>query len=113
MGSAIDNKEWKKFLLTEEKELNYQTRCRITYDKERRNQTYVLNDVREIIGVRVVTIIEPVRIHGGLEEVGVLIKYDPQLGATLRSYMPKLKRLIKSIDGVSTVKFYETEKTWV
>ena len=96
--------------LLREAEVNYETSCKIVYDKTIRNQTYVLNDVRELLGVRVVTITEPVSVHGGLESVMVKLKYDPPPGESIVTFIPKLKRMIKSVDGVKTMKFIHTDK---
>ena len=96
--------------LLREAEINYETVCKIVYDKSIRNQTYVLNDVRELLGVRVVTITEPVQIHGGLESVMVKLKYDPPAGESVVTFIPKLKRMIKSVDGIKTIKFLHTDK---
>jgi len=96
--------------LLREAELNYETDCKIVYDKAIRNQTYVLNDVRELLGVRVVTITEPVRIHGGLESVVVRLKYDPPPGESVVTFIPKLKRMVKAVDGIKTIKFLHTDK---
>jgi hypothetical protein len=103
------NIKWNLDLLRET-ELNYETACKIIYDKTIRNQTYVLNDIRELLGVRVVTITEPVREHGGLESVLVKLKYDPPPGEPIVAFIPKLKRMIKSVTGVKTIKFLHTDK---
>ncbi len=104
--------KWNPELLRET-ELNYETSCKIVYDKIIRNQTYVLNDVRELLGVRVVTITDPVKVHGGLESVMVRLKYDPPPGESVVTFIPKLKRMMKSIEGIKTIKFVHTDKVEV
>ena len=102
-------KIWKNHL-SEEKEWNYHTECDVVYDSKVRNQTYVLNDVREILGVRIVTVTDPVEVHGGLEMVKVMLKYDPPPGQPLVSFMPYLKRNMLRINGITKVKMGRTQK---
>ncbi len=92
------HKQWKTFL--NETEVAHEIDARLEYDKGVRNQTYILHDVREIEGVRVVTVTSPVETHGGVEQVDVVIKYDVPPGNTPDGFISFLKVQIRKIQGI-------------
>ena len=93
---------WKEFLSEARQiEYAYETLAMVKYDSTKRNQTFILHDIRELCGVRVVDVAEPVESHGDIEEVKVRIKHDvPSTFSTLREYLEILQTSIKAIQGV-------------
>jgi len=93
---------WKSFLSEARQiEYAYQTLALIKYDSMRRNQTFILHDIRELCGVRVVDVSEPVETHGEVEEVKILIKHDiPKSFSGIKEYIRILQTSIKAIEGV-------------
>tara|TARA_Y100000034_G_scaffold104083_1_gene130356 strand:- start:145 stop:483 length:339 start_codon:yes stop_codon:yes gene_type:complete len=104
------NKSWKNFINEAVREYNYQADSTVTYDSSERNQTYILNDVRELVGVRIVHVTEPVEQHGGLETVAVRMKFDPPRPYTIHTFVSYLKRAIKGIDGVKSFRIKDVKK---
>ena len=93
---------WKEFLSEARQiEYAYETLAMVKYDSTKRNQTFVLHDIRELCGVRVVDVAEPVESHGDIEEVKVRIKRGvPSTFSTLREYLEILQTSIKAIQRV-------------
>tara|TARA_R110000824_G_scaffold258474_4_gene447438 strand:- start:420 stop:752 length:333 start_codon:yes stop_codon:yes gene_type:complete len=93
---------WKGFLSEARQiEYAYETLAAVKYNSSKRNQTFILHDIRELCGVRVVDVAEPVGTHGDIEEVKVLIKHDiPSSFSSLKEYLVILQTSIKAISGV-------------
>ena len=94
----------------ERQEIGYETDCLLIYDKLIRKQKYVLNSLREIAGIRIVTVISPTEPRGESQVVGIRLKYTPSREQTLLSYTAFLKRSILSTNGVLQVRFLHTTK---
>ena len=84
-------------------EIGFETDAVLIYDKTVRKQKYVLNSLREIAGVRIVTVISPTEDQAGNQAVG--IRKQPLL-----SYNTFLKRNILTTKGVEQVRFFDTKK---
>jgi len=104
------SKNWKNFINEAEREYNYQADCMVTYNSAERNQTYILNDIREIVGVRIVHVTEPVEVHGGVETVSVKMKFDPPRPYTIHTFITFLRRAVKGVQGVRSMKVKNVEK---
>jgi hypothetical protein len=91
-------------------EIGFETDAVLIYDKSIRKQKYVLNSLREIAGVRIVTVISPTQPQGENQAVGIRIKYTPDRKQPLLSYNTFLKRNILTTKGVEQVRFFDTKK---
>jgi hypothetical protein len=109
-------KEWKKFLneqsndLEQVIEIGFESSCLLYYDKTTRKQKYILNSIREIAGVRIVTVTTPTVPKGEKQAVGVTIKFSPFRHKDTVSYMAFLKQSILTVKGVNSVTFLRTAK---
>ena len=113
----MNQQEWKDFLSEQVgqagglKELGYEADCILLYDKEVRKQKYVLNSIREIVGVRIVSVVAPTAPRTDkLESVGIRIKFTPTAGTQYEVYITALKKAILAITGVNGVNFVATAK---
>jgi len=109
--------KFKKFLSEETgwaqrdpREVGFETDSVLIYDKTARKQKYILNSLREIAGVRIVTVISPTEDQGDHQAVGIRIKYSPVQRRELTSYTSFLKQSIFAIKGVNSVRFLRTIK---
>jgi len=91
-------------------EIGFETDALLIYDKVTRKQKYVLNSMREIAGVRIVTVVSPTEDRGENQVVGIRIKYTPAKEQAVLSYNTFLKRSILSTKGVVQVRFLSTTK---
>ena len=91
-------------------EIGFETDAVLLYDKSIRKQKYILNSLREISGVRIVTVISPTEDQGANQAVGIRIKYTPDKQQPLLSYNTYLKRNILITMGVVQVRFFDTKK---
>ena len=95
---------------TSPEEIGFETDAVLVYDKTVRKQKYVLNSLREIAGVRIVTVISPTEDQSGNQAVGIRIKYSPEKQQPLLTYNTFLKRNILITKGVEQVRFFDTKK---
>tara|TARA_R110000824_G_scaffold152806_11_gene324137 strand:+ start:2885 stop:3229 length:345 start_codon:yes stop_codon:yes gene_type:complete len=109
-------KEWKKFLNEQSEdaeqvvEIGFESSCMLYYDKEIRKQKYILNSIREVAGVRIVTVTTPTVAKGAKQAVGVTIKFSPFRHKNTVSYIAFLKQSILTVKGVNTITFLRTTK---
>jgi|10_taG_2_1085330.scaffolds.fasta_scaffold103708_3 hypothetical protein len=108
--------KWKEFLLEqtglpeETVEIGFESECLLYYDKRARKQKYILNSIREVAGVRIVTVTSPTTNQGEKQIVGITIKFTPFRQKTAVSYLAFLKQNILTISGVTSVVFVHTNK---
>lgn len=115
----MNQQEWRDFLSEQiqpggVQELGYESDCILLYDKEVRKQKYVLNSIREILGVRIVSVVAPTAPRTDkLESVGIRIKFTPAAGAQYEVYITGLKKTILAIKGVNGINFVATAKAYL